>query len=159
MYSLFSNVKTDREFSATTGLSKVEFYELVYEFEEVEAQQKAERLASAGRKEVLADGAERLFLVLYYMKTYPSFDVLGLSFGIDATTAERYVVELLPVVAKTLRKLKCLPARKAEEIARLEQLLGQTDKLLIDATERPIERPADQDEQKGKYSGKKNAIQ
>jgi hypothetical protein len=53
------------------------------------------------------------------LKNYPSFDVLGLSFGIDATTAERYVVELLPVVAKTLRKRKCLPARKAEEIARL----------------------------------------
>ncbi len=158
MYSLFSNVKSDREFSATTGLRKVEFYELVYEFEEVEAQQKAERLASGGRREVLTDGAERLFLVLYYMKNYPSFDVLGLSFGIDATTAERYVVGLLPILAKTLRKLKCLPARKAEEIARLEQLLGQTDKLLIDATERPVERPADQDAQKGKYSGKKNAI-
>lgn len=36
MYNLFSNVKSDHEFSATTGLSKVEFYELVYEFEEVE---------------------------------------------------------------------------------------------------------------------------
>lgn len=54
MYSLFSNVKSDREFSATTGLSKVEFYELVYEFEEVEGQQKAERLAKAGdRKSVV----------------------------------------------------------------------------------------------------------
>jgi hypothetical protein len=46
-------------------LSKVAFYELVYEFEEVEAQQKAERLATSGRKEVLKDGAERLFVVLY----------------------------------------------------------------------------------------------
>ncbi len=158
MYNLFSNVKSDRQFNATTGLSKVEFYELVYEFEEVECEQRAERLASGGRKEVLADGAQRLFLVLYYLKTYPSFDVLGLSFDMDATTAERYVAELLPILAKTLQKIKCLPARKAEEIARLEQLLGQTDKLLIDATERPVERPQDQDEQKGKYSGKKNAI-
>jgi hypothetical protein len=158
MYNLFSNVKSDRQFNATTGLSKVEFYELVYEFEEVESEQKAERLASGGRKEVLTDGAQRLFLVLYYLKTYPSFDVLGLSFDMDATTAERYVVELLPVLSKTLQKVKCLPARKAEEIARLEQLLGQTDKLLIDATERPVERPGDQDEQKGKYSGKKNVI-
>jgi hypothetical protein len=159
MYNLFSNVKSDRQFSATTGLSKVEFYELVYEFEEVESEQKAERLATGGSKEVLADGAERLFLVLYYMKTYPSFDVLGLSFGLDASTAQRYVVELLPILAKTLQKLQCLPARKAEEIARLEELLDQTDKLLIDATERPVERPQNQDEQKGKYSGKKNAIQ
>ena len=158
MYNLFSNVKSDRQFNATTGLSKVEFYELVYEFEEVECEQRAERLASGGRKEVLADGAQRLFLILYYLKTYPSFDVLGLSFDMDATTAERYVAELLPILAKTLQKIKCLPARKAEEIARLEQLLGQTDKLLIDATERPVERPQDQDEQKGKYSGKKNAI-
>ncbi len=158
MYNLFSNVKSDRQFNATTGLSKVEFYELVYEFEEVECEQRAKRLASGGRKEVLADGAQRLFLVLYYLKTYPSFDVLGLSFDMDATTAERYVAELLPILAKTLQKIKCLPARKAEEIARLEQLLGQTDKLLIDATERPVERPQDQDEQKGKYSGKKNAI-
>jgi len=84
--------------------------------------------------------------------------VLGLSFSIDASTAQRYVVELLPILAKTLQKLKCLPARKAEEIAHLEELLGQADKLLIDATERPVERPQDQDKQKGKYSGKKNAI-
>jgi hypothetical protein len=65
MYNLFWNVKSDLEFSATTGLSKVEFYELVYEFEEVESQQKAERLASGGRKEVLTEGSERLFLLLY----------------------------------------------------------------------------------------------
>jgi hypothetical protein len=158
MYNLFSNVKSDREFGATTGLSKVEFYELVYEFEEVECEQKAERLASGGRKEVLSEGSERLFLLLYYLKTYPSFDVLGLSFGIEASTAERYVLELLPILRKTLLKLKCLPARKAQELARLEELLGKTDKVLIDATERPVERPQDQDEQKGKYSGKKNGI-
>jgi hypothetical protein len=84
--------------------------------------------------------------------------VLGLSFGIEASTAERYVLELLPILRKTLLKLKCLPARKAQELARLEELLGKTDKVLIDATERLVERPADQDEQKGKYSGKKNGI-
>lgn len=165
MYNLFSNVKSDREFSATTGLSKVEFYELVYEFEVVEAEVRSARLSAGGRKEVLMEGAQRLFLLLYYMKAYPSFDVLGLSFGINASTAERYVVELLPILSKTLRKLKCLPARKAEELARLEELLGKANEflkdesLLIDATERPVERPGQEAEQKGKYSGKKNAIQ
>ena len=89
MYSLFSNVKSDREFSATTGLNKVEFYELVYEFEAIEAEVRSSRLSAGGRKEVLIDGAQRLFLILYYLKAYPSFDVLGLSFGIEASTAER----------------------------------------------------------------------
>ncbi len=161
MYNLFSNVKSDREFSATTGLSKVEFYELVYEFEEAEAEVRSARLSAGGRKEALLEGYERLFLLLYYMKAYPGFDVLGLSFGINASTAERYVTELLPILSKTLRKLKCLPARKAGELARLEELVGKADELLrdesllIDATERPVERPGQEDGQKGKYSGKK----
>jgi hypothetical protein len=49
-----------------------------------------------------------------------------------------------------LLKVKCLPARKAQQLARLEELLGKSDKVLIDATERLVERPQDQDEQKGK---------
>lgn len=159
MYTIFFNVKTDREFSATTGLSKVEFHELAYVFEEVEGSLKSERLATGGRKEALSDGAVRLFFILYYLKTYPSFDVLGLSFGIDASTAERYVQQLLPVLQKTWQQLQRLPARKAEEITLLASFLGKVDTILVDATERPVARPKEELEQQGKYSGKKNDIQ
>ena len=38
--TIFENVKNDRQFSASTGLHKVEFYELLYVYEEVEAQER-----------------------------------------------------------------------------------------------------------------------
>ncbi len=68
-----------------------------------------------------------------------------------------YVLGLMPFLPKTLRKLRCLPIRKAQQPARLEELLGRTDKVLIDAAEMPVDRPQNQDEQKGRYSGKKSA--
>jgi hypothetical protein len=74
---------------------------------------------------VLASGAQRLLLLLYYMKTYPSFEVLASGFDIDASTAERYVVELLPILSKTLGKRASSSACKAEELARLQELLDR----------------------------------
>jgi hypothetical protein len=36
--NIFSNVKTDRQFCATTGYTKEQFYDLVYEFYQTEQQ-------------------------------------------------------------------------------------------------------------------------
>ncbi len=71
------------------------------------------------------------------------------------------VYGLLPILSKTLGKLKCLPARKTEELAHLKELLGNAqellkdESLLMDATERPVELPKQEDEHKGMYWGKK----
>ena len=36
MSNIFQNVKTDRQFNSTTGFTKIQFYDLVFEFDKTE---------------------------------------------------------------------------------------------------------------------------
>jgi hypothetical protein len=50
-----------------------------------------------------------------------------------------------------------LPKRGFEKVEELEEYLRSEKYILIDATEIPIQRPVNQDQQKKAYSGKKKA--
>ncbi|KAA6308397.1 hypothetical protein EZS27_039928, partial [termite gut metagenome] len=58
----------------------------------------------------------------------------------------------IPLLEKTLKRLRELPTGKASLIA---ELVKSYNDVLLDGTERPIQRPADADRQKSCYSGKK----
>ncbi|KAA6331974.1 hypothetical protein EZS27_019478, partial [termite gut metagenome] len=61
----------------------------------------------------------------------------------------------IPLLEKTLKRLRELPTGKASLIA---ELVKNYNDVLLAGTERPIQRPADADRQKSCYSGKKNLI-
>lgn len=105
--TIFENVKNDRQFSASTGLSKVEFYELLYAYEEVEGQRTSWQQNTKGADLTLATSELRLFFVLYYLKTYPSYDVLGLAFNLDGSSCERNIKAIYPIVREALAQEKC----------------------------------------------------
>jgi hypothetical protein len=156
--NIFSNVKTDRQFCATTGYTKRQFYDLVYEFDKTEQQLFREPLINYQPQKVLSNVEERLFFTLYYLKVYPTFDVLGVCFGMDASTAEHHIQLLQFVLEKTLQRLKMLPVRSTQNEKEMKALLSTAEKLFIDATERRIQRPDNQAEQEDAYSGKKKPI-
>jgi hypothetical protein len=158
MNNIFSNVKTDRQFCATTGYTKEQFYDLVYEFDQTEQQLFREPLINYQPQKVLSNVEERLFFTLYYLKVYPTFDVLGVCFGMDASTAEDHIQLLQFVLEKTLQRLKMLPVRSTQNEKEMKALLSTAEKLFIDATERRIQRPDNQAEQEDAYSGKKKPI-
>jgi hypothetical protein len=54
---------------------------------------------------------KKLFFILYYLKTYCTFDVLGFHFGFSSGHAHRQVEQLFPVLQRSLAKLDLLPAR------------------------------------------------
>ena len=58
------------------------------------------------------------------------------------------------IVLKTLKTLGELPDRNH---LRVQHLLDRCENVLLDGTERSIERPQDSDRQKSCYSGKKNS--
>ncbi|KAA6324104.1 hypothetical protein EZS27_026532 [termite gut metagenome] len=60
----------------------------------------------------------------------------------------------IPLLQKTLKRLGELPARKASEV---EELLKNYDDVLLDGTERPIQKPSDNERADEYYSGKKNS--
>jgi len=77
--------KNERQMKALTGLSSSEFSALSDTFEKVYHANRQK--ISSTRKRALGGGKkpslslrEKLFVVLFYLKTYPTFDVLGACF-------------------------------------------------------------------------------
>ena len=80
--------------------------------------------------------------------------MLGFLFGMGQAQANIWIHTLTPLLNAALGYQKELPARKPCDI---ERILSQCPGLsfIIDATERPIQRPKDAERQKDHYSGKK----
>ena len=156
MFCLFSNVRNDRQYLATTGLNKAEFDQLLVHFQQTLDRSPEHRPGPEG---CLTSVASELFFGLFYLKTYPSFYVLGVSFGIEAPSAQKHLRRILAQLNDTLRREHMLPARRIEHIDQLDELLktlettASDDQIWIDATEREASRPQDQDAQKARYSG------
>ncbi len=107
-----------------------------------------------GRKPKL-EISEEVCLCLFYLRQMPTFEVLGLQFGISKTEANDTFHYWLGI----LRKI--LPASLLEQVEKNDsdyaiaiELLKEF-KLIVDSMEQPRERPCDNQEQKEYFSGKK----
>lgn len=158
MGNIFQNVKTDRQFSSTTGFTKIQFYDLVYEFDKTEELIKEGKPNFHEPSKIIKTVEERLFFVLYYLKTYPTYDVLGVCFGMDGSTAERNIQYFLFILEKTLGRIKKLPARNFKTKKEMNEMIDSTERLILDATERRIQRPGNQADREDAFSGKKKPI-
>lgn len=99
--------------------------------------------------------AEQVCLCLVYLRHLPTFEVLGIQFGVSKTEANDTFHYWLAV----LRKL--FPASLLEQLeneaSKIEMVLELLSefRLIVDSTEQPRERPRDQKEQQKYFSGKK----
>jgi len=66
---------------------------------------------------------------------------------------------ILNLLALTLDIFNVLPATSFSTPEEMQQAFGGVQTLIIDATERAVQRPSDYEEQNEFYSGKKNSIQ
>jgi len=121
---------------------------------EIEAQKIRVNAKGGGRKPLLSV-AEEVCLCLYYLRHYPTFEVLGLQFGVSKSQANATVHYWLTI----LRDL--LPASVLEQVdpdssdyALVQEWLTQFQ-LIVDSLEQARERPGDNDEQRSYFSGKK----
>ena len=163
-------IRDDRQMKALTGLSQAQFDHLLPVFRDIfqATQQKTyadgvtsgtrRRQPGGGAKGKLPTMAEKLQFVLYYYKTYPTFDVLGQQFVMARSKANEHLHKLSPMLYETLVHLELMPHREFATPEDLKTALHGVDRLLIDATERAYHRPADDAKQREHYSGKKNSI-
>src|ERR1700730_2171463 len=163
-------IRDDRQMKALTGLSQDQFDHLPPVFSDMyqDSQQKTyeSRMASGTRRRKPGGGskgklptmAEKLQFVLYYYKTYPTFDVLGTQFEIARSKAHENLHKLAPRLYDTLVHLDLMPYRELSTPEELKAALQGEDRLLIDATERAYHRSQDEAKQREHYSGKKNSI-
>ncbi|MBD2100977.1 transposase [Leptolyngbya sp. FACHB-261] len=146
---------------ALTGLSPTEFQHLLPSFEDClqtanpSLHRQRQRAPGAGRKHTLAEASGKLFFSLFYLKCYPTFDLASFFFGVNHSQCHRWLHQLLPILEQALGRELVLPKRNISSVEEFVQLFPEVKDVLVDGTERPIQRPKNQDRQKANYSGKK----
>jgi hypothetical protein len=157
-------IRNDRQFRAFTGLPErvfnqlllvfVQCLKLTQELRDRKLQAPHQRRPGGGRKGALPTPELKLFFLLFYLKTYPTFDVLGSLFDLSPSKAEEQVQKLIPVLKQAEKKLEVLPDRHFKPASKDDQPIENSQKIIVDATERPLCRPQHARKQKNYYSGK-----
>jgi len=152
--------KNQRLIKALTGMNSQEFNDLVPTFERELYQYYAnqpnrQRQPGGGRRGHLPTGAHKLFFILFYIKTYPTFDVMsfvsGKGRGRSCEAAHLY----LELLEKALGKKIVLPKRQIKSVEEFLAKFPEVKDILVDGTERRMERPQKTKRNKRHYSGKK----
>jgi len=161
MLNIERALENDRLLRAVTGLNRKAFDQLCEVFEaayqeELERETKPrQRARGGGRKARLGSIEAKLFFILFYFKCYPTFDVLGLLFDLERGRSHRWMHRLQGLLETALGKKMVLPERKIESIEQFLVRFPDLKAVIIDGTERPVQRPQDPQKQKDCYSGKK----
>jgi hypothetical protein len=139
---MFRNERTMR---AIFGIGAHKFNELAERFgelyiEELASRKNRQRAVGGGRTGQLPSGRHKLAFILFYLKVYPTFDVLGVFCGIDAAECCRKVHKLMPVLEKLLGQKLMLPKRKIRCMEEFAAAFPQALEVIIDGTDRPVQR-------------------
>jgi len=154
-----------REFLSVTSLTDEEFQVLLPTFEKwyhlsakpkpKPRKRKKQRASGGGRKAKLSDIGDKLLFILAYQKTAPLQTLHGLQFGLSQGRVNYWVHRLLPVLQKSLSEMGMKPERVGGEVAELIEAHEGGANLSLDAAERLLQRPVNEEKQRAKYSGKK----
>ena len=149
MISIAKALLMDRRMRALTSLDGAAFVKLEQRFARVleeelsectRAGQPRQRAAGAGPKGELPGVRSKLFFILFYLKAYPTQDVMGHFFNLSQPQVSQRVAQLLPLL-QTLMAAE-LPARHGRDLPTLLAALPEVREVIIDGTERPVARPA-----------------
>jgi len=131
---------------------------VIQRHQEIKTKQESRKIrinaAGGGRPEKLVI-QEQVCLCLFYLRQMPTFQVLGMLFGVSKTEANDTFHYWIPI----LRDI--LPASLLEQVSNNEsdllfvQEVLTNFRLLVDSLEQPIYRNSDQKEQQKYFSGKK----
>ena len=112
-------------------------------------------MTGAGRKPRLATVEAKRFFILFYFKVYPTFDLAGLLFDLDRAQANRWMHRLQPLLESVLGEKQALPKRKLTSLEDFVEAFPDVERVILDGTERPIQRTKDRNQQQEDDSGQK----
>jgi hypothetical protein len=155
----YKDIRDDRQWRASTGLNKEQFFDLVKEFkityEDFLGETLEERQSSSTNESKLRTYEDLLFFILYSIKSGLTYDLLGLSFDMDRGGAFRQQTFSLRILEMTLQRLGHMPKRFYENLQDFKTQMAEHEEIILDASEQRRQRPQDQEDQKDDYSGKK----
>ncbi len=154
----YQDVRNERQWKATTGLSEEDFLSLCTAFgrayemlHEVSLEKGAENMQ---QDLVLSNYKEVLYFVLFQLKNDLTNDTLGVVFGMEGSSAWCNVEKYLRVLEVALRLEHALPHRRFQTVEEFKTYLRAEKELKVDVTEYRTQRPCKGEKQKESYSGK-----
>lgn len=153
-------LKTERQWRASTGYSKEQFYALLEIFEKsylkIKEKSMNELREGVVDKSKIKSYEDLLFFTLFALKSGLNYDLLGLFADMDNSNAKRNFELGIKILKDCLKTGGFAPKREFKTVKEFESYFKEEKELIIDGTEQRIQRP--KQEQKDFYSGKKNAI-
>lgn len=153
--------KNPRLTQALIGVSQLEFHSLLPVFEQCALEDKRRRSKAksrhfgGGSKGKLRTVEHKLFFILMYIKTYPTFDFLGFVFNMHRSKAHKNTAKLIGSLEKALGRKIVMPEKKITSMDEFLEKFPEAKDIFVDGVERPIQRPKDKKKQNKLYSGKK----
>jgi hypothetical protein len=152
--------RNKRAIHALIGMSYQEFINLVPVFEKTLHEYyrnkiNRQRAVGGGKKGHLKTTEDKLFFILFYMKTYPTFDVLAFFSNKGRGRSCEAVHLYLAILEKTLGKKIRLPERKITSVEEFLEKFPEVKDVFVDGTERRMQHPKKPKRNKRQYSGKK----
>lgn len=152
--------RNKRAIHALTGMSYQEFTNLIPVFEKTLCEyylskRNRKRNPGGGKKGHLKTIEDKLFFILFYLKTYPTFDVLAFFSNKGRGRSCEAVHLYLSILQKALGKKIKLPERKIRSVEEFMEKFPEVKDVFVDGTERRMQRPKKTRRNKRHYSGKK----
>lgn len=151
-----------KQFHALTGCTLKEFKALLPAFATcfleyvqrytLEGKRRQKRPYTSYKNSPLPTMEDKLVFILMYLRKATTQDIFGEVFGMPQPVVNKWIHILHPCLNQTLTALRATPART------MPDLQVEDDEVKVyfqDGTERPIQRPKNQEVQKTHYSGKK----
>ncbi len=149
-------------FRNLTGISVAVFDQLLDDLRPAFAADRRRRLDRPDRQRAFGGGDDfdlppddQFLLTLFWLRHYPTQEVLGYLFGVSDSTAKRAIDRCLPLLEAAGRDTMRLPDPGRGRRKNLSTLLKDTPDVavIIDTFEQPVQRPKKR--QKRFYRGKK----
>jgi hypothetical protein len=157
-----SDLKQDRQWRATLGMSEKQFFILLEPFKksyfDTYKEELSKRKVDVKIDYCIENEEELLLFTLFSLKSGLTYDVLGFVCGMNGSNAIRNQKIGLEILAKTLTELDVMPKRKLLKVKDFNDLFKEDKDLIFDATEQRVQRPVNYEQQKEFFSGKKKPI-
>ena len=152
--------RDERATKALFGLGMAKLEELGQDIErlrgrELERREGRKRKFGGGRRGNIPGGRQKAAFILFYLKVYPTFDVLCAVSGINRGECCRWAHRLMPLLEKALGRRVMLPKRKIRSVEEFRAAFPQAGEVCFDGMERPRQRPGKRSSDRKHFSGKR----
>ena len=135
-------------FQGVTGIKYLQFEAILNKFSPVlRHQQKLWlkhprlRIPGGGRKPTLKSDRDKLFFILFYYKTYPTFRFASALFNLDKRKVQIWVKRLEPVLFGALGYQLSLHTARVKNFNHWFSVCPQLQEFIVDCSERLIRPP------------------